>query len=127
MGRVAGSHMFGYTRPQYESVALTVYDVPEDTWEVPDDVEAFFHYGTLGLNPVSLIQNASIDAPALAATTGLTYGRALFVSTVGGFVIAGAVGWVIDPQHKRVGGFDDTSVYRDIKYGWDLATPPWER
>ena len=127
MGRVSGSHMFGYTRSQVESVKLTSYDVDSSAWDVPDDISAFVHYGTLGLNPVSLTQNAAVDAPAIVATTGMSYGRALFASTLGGFLIAGAVGWVIDPQHKRVGGFDETSVYDDIMYGWEISTPPWER
>ena len=77
--------------------------------EYEDDVNAFLFYGTFGLfDP----KNAVLDAPALKASTGWSFGKSFAAVTLGGFVTYGIAGWLIDPADKRDGGWAETEGYQ---------------
>lgn len=92
-------------------------------------VDSFLYYGTFGLaDPKAPF----VDAPAIRASSGMTYGKSLFAASMIGFLSMGAVGWLFDPSDKREGGVWESDVFQSawqpIKEGWALgreAETPW--
>jgi len=96
-----------------------MYVTPE---KYEDDVNAFLYYGSMGLfDP----KNPTVDAPATAKATGWSYGKSLGFTLVGGFVVWGTLGWIVDPKDRREGGLAETEEYQksighahDIHINW---------
>jgi len=83
-----------------------MYVTPE---KYEDDVNAFLYYGSMGLlDP----KNPSVDAPATARATGWSYGKSLGFTLIGGFIVWGTLGWLVDPQDRREGGLAETEGWQ---------------
>lgn len=81
----------------------------------PYGVEAFAYYGSFGLiDPKAPI----VDAPATASALGIGYWGGLVVAVLTGVLVAGTIGWTLDPAHKHDRGFDEY-------YGQDGEGIPW--
>ncbi len=80
---------------------------------VKDDVDSFLFYATAGLlDPTNVL-----DVPVHKAS-GLSTAKSFGLAAARGFFVTGAIGWFIDPLHLREGGFDQTSMYRDMHLDW---------
>jgi|AMFO01.1.fsa_nt_gi hypothetical protein len=83
-----------------------MYVTPE---KYEDDVNAFLYYGSMGLfDP----KNPTVDAPTTARATGWSYGKSLGFTLIGGFVVWGTLGWIVDPADRREGGLAEREEYQ---------------
>ncbi len=84
-----------------------------------DPVNAFAYYASFGaMDPKAPF----VDAPATAAALGTGYFAGLAVAVATGMVIAGIVGFAVDPHHKHRSGFDEYYKTSDGDYyGWSSS------
>jgi len=84
-----------------------MYVTPE---EYEDDVNAFIYYMSMGmLDPTNIA-----DVPFWKARGWSTPG-AVGLMVLRATVVAGLIGWVVDPMDKRAGGIAEYEWYKDIK------------
>lgn len=79
----------------------------------PFGVEAFGYYGSYGLaDPKAPF----VDAPATASALGIGYFGGLMVAVLTGFLVAGTIGWILDPAHKHSRGVDEWFIDDEGEY-----------
>lgn len=102
--------LYYQTWSDYEANLLS--QMPKGDLPPPsEDVVAFAHYSLLGLNPLSMAQNFTVDARAIMFFTGLSFAPSAGIAIIGGMLVAGALGWAVDPAHKHDFGWDEYSSY----------------